>query len=112
MGRLGVNLGRKNEKKLQKDVTKISKNFYTTIEQKLIYPPSLKAKLYFASMKSLIYYVFREDPEYSLDFQYWRDKGWFEKDYYYDTKIGIGAKFIGNRIERAISKNAGGVKEK
>jgi len=44
----------------------------------------------------------------SCDYQYWKQKGWLDEDYYYDTVISLFkncyVKLIENRMKRRMSK--------
>jgi hypothetical protein len=41
--------------------------------------------------------------ETSRDFTYYRDKGWFEADYFYPTRLGVLKKATGSLVDSIIA---------
>lgn len=84
-----------NKKNIQK-IKKVSKNFY-----KELMNPSLKAP---SIGRLMIFRITRTNIKLSLndenyDYRYFKEKGWFESNYYYNTSLGPIKKIIGHLID-------------
>lgn len=79
------------QKKITQKIKKASVRFY----KKLIYPtlptPSF-FKLMIFRMGRTVQMLFHEK---SRDYHYYKEKGWFESDYYYDVSLGFIKKLVG-----------------
>jgi len=40
------------------------------------------------------------------DYTYYRDKGWFESDYFYPSRLGLFKKAFGSVVDHTASRNA------
>ncbi len=45
--------------------------------------------------------------ETSRDFTYYRDKGWFESDYFYPTRLGVLKKATGSLVDWFTARRVG-----
>ena len=96
----------KYKTKLIKDIEILSHKLYDAIKTGRQLSPTLNDLIFFMSMRCKMINV-RE--YYPCDYQYWKKKGWLDKDYFFDTKIDLFKKiyvnFIESRIKNQISKN-------
>jgi multimeric flavodoxin WrbA len=82
----------KGQKKIEMIIDRQSKKFYSQIMKKEYPSPSLiKLALFRMSRTSLKIML---DESYK-DYKYYREKGWFESDYYYPVKLGLFKKLTG-----------------
>jgi Multimeric flavodoxin WrbA len=76
----------RQQKKNSKKIKLASKNFYKELMRKKKPKPSLFNLLVFRMARTSRKLIL--DEEY-YDYTYFKEKGWFESDYYYDTSLGI-----------------------
>ncbi len=81
----------KQNKKMVKTMQKASKRFYKSLQKPRFPSPSLFRLMMFRISRNMIKNI---DPKYR-DHQHFKEKGWFESDYYYDVSFGIGKKIVG-----------------
>lgn len=79
------------KKKLTKEVRKSAARFYKELLRPMP-PPSFFRLIMFRMARTSIRSM---DKQYK-DYRYYKEKGWFESDYYYPTRLGIIKKIIGN----------------
>lgn len=82
----------KDQEKIEKTIEKHSKRFYSKLLKNKYPTPSLLKLMMFrwarSSMKSKL------NEEYK-DYRYYKEKGWFESDYYYPVKLSFIKKMFG-----------------
>lgn len=79
------------EQKLIKEIQKASKRFFKQMMRPSISSPSLYRLMMFRTSRNIIKNV---NPKFR-DHQYFKEKGWFESGYYYETSLGVGKKLAG-----------------
>jgi multimeric flavodoxin WrbA len=85
--------------KCLKEIDKSSKKFYRSIKNSKLKSPSLHDIITFKVWKINAAACKDSIPE---DFSYWKEKGWFDKDYYYDVKIAWHVRIASMLIEKII----------
>ena len=91
----------KNKEEVIKEIEQISKKLNTELQKKKKPSPSLYELTYFRIMRILVNLTKKEVP---LDYEYWKNKGWFETDFYCDAKISIISNLLAKRIEKRVQK--------
>ena len=86
----------KERLKRDKILAKQSQKFYTKLI-KADYPPPTLFKLMGFRMGRTSMRL--ELDETSRDYTFYRDKGWFESDYFYPVRLGVGKKAIGSLFD-------------
>ncbi len=81
------------KKGLQKKIKRYAGQFFRDISQRRRYNPSMKNLFYFSVMKAF-YQLGKE--EQTLDYRYWRDRGWFELDFFHP--IGFPKNLMGRTL--------------
>jgi multimeric flavodoxin WrbA len=81
----------KQEKKLEKEIGKAAGRFYKKLKTDSIPSPSSGRLFRFRVSRHLVEVL---APEFR-DYQYYKENGWFESDYYYETDIGLLKKCVG-----------------
>jgi len=90
------------QKKLKQEVNKSAARFYREL-LKPTPPPSFFRLIMFRIARTSV----KSIDKNCKDYQYYQEKGWFESDYYYPTRLGIIMKMVGNLsdfIGRQITK--------
>ncbi len=86
----------KGQEKIDRALLKQSKRFYANLVKPAYPIPSLLKLMIFrmgrTSMRQML-------DERSRDYKYYAEKGWFESDYYYPTRLGILKKAAGNLFD-------------
>ena len=81
----------KQTQKLQKKVEKAAERFYKNLQKETTPSPSL--------LKLMIFRITRKNiqaiGEKYKDYRYFKEKGWFKSEYYYDTSLGFLKKMAG-----------------
>jgi multimeric flavodoxin WrbA len=107
VGRFGVQIPSFKKAERQKEIAQLSKRFINSIQNKKFIKPSFWAVLYFKIMQVLVRDILKKN--FNLDYQYWKDKGWFKSDYFKKGKIGWFKNLLTNIIvffiKRKIEKN-------
>ncbi len=50
--------------------------------------------------------ILRELDETARDYTYWRDKGWFESDYFYPVRLNVFQKAVGGLLDYFLARRA------
>lgn len=79
------------EKKLQQEIKKSSERFYKRLIRSTPSFPSFFRLMLFRMTRTAIQTA---DVHY-FDYYYYKGQGWFESDYYYETKLGLIKKMMG-----------------
>lgn len=79
------------EEKLKREMERLAGRFHRTLNRKAPPVPSLWQLLQFRFSRTGI----RVSGVKLYDYDYFRDKGWFTSDYYYETKLGPFKKLVG-----------------
>lgn len=91
--------------KVIKEITALSQKLFNAIKTGVRPSPTLYDLIFFRAMKCKAMKI-REHLPY--DYEYWKEKGWLDKDYYLDVRINpfknLLAKFIEGRIKKEMSK--------
>ncbi len=86
----------KEKQKFDKTLAEHSERFHKRMQKRALPSPTLMDVMAFSmaktSMRNLL-------DERSRDYTYYRDKGWFESDYYYPVRIGLALKAISRLSE-------------
>lgn len=86
----------KEKQKFDKSLAAHSRRFHKRMQKPAMPSPTLMGVMAFSmartSMKNLL-------DERSRDYTYYRDKGWFESDYYYPARVGLALKATGRLSE-------------
>lgn len=80
------------KKRLTQEMKKAARRFHDGLMRPVPPSPSLSRLMIFRMHRSSIMGVDRE----LKDYQYFKEAGWFESDYYYDTELGPVKKVAGN----------------
>lgn len=84
------------QQKIDRDLAKHSQKFYNLLTKPAYPTPSWLQLLGFRMSRTMI---MQAGPE-RVDHQYFADKGWFESDYYYPTRLGVFKRAAGNLADR------------
>lgn len=90
---------RQNERILAKH----SKRFYTSLVKKEQANPSIMELIMFRMSRTSIKVMLTEEAR---DFTYYRDKGWFEADFFYPVKLNPFKKVIGKLLDFIAARSA------
>ena len=85
----------KQQQKIDRDLAKHSQRFYNLLAKPAYPPPTWFQLLGFRMSRTMI---MQTNPEW-IDHQYFADKGWFESDYYYPTRLGVLKRAAGGLAE-------------
>lgn len=108
VGRITVKMSlyEKNEEKVKKEIIKLGEKLVEGLSKNKKPKPGLYELTYFRIMRVMVDYTKNEVP---LDYQHWKNEGWFDSDFYCDAKISLTknllAKSIEKRVQKAINKN-------
>ena len=83
----------KEERKLEKSLARQSRRFHETL-MKPSYPAPTLFKLMAFRMSRTSMRLELDDESY--DYRYYKDKGWFESEYFYPTRLGPMKKLAGS----------------
>ncbi len=87
-----------NEKYVKKTMNKmdhLANDFLKALNQTTQSRPSYYDIYLFNGLKSKTYMS-------EADYNYWKERGWLDGDYYYDIKISIGKRLFGHSLNRMI----------
>lgn len=87
----------KEQRKIDRALTDLSKRFYARLEKPAHPTPSLFMLMGFRMGRTTI--IQRADPG-CRDYRYYSEKGWLESDYYYPTRLGVLKKAAGKLFDR------------
>ncbi len=91
---------RKEKQKMDRDLAEQSRRFYATL-MKSAYPVPTLFKLWVFRMARTSIKLTLNDG--NPDYTYFRDKGWFQSDYYYPTRLGVLKKAAGSLFDSMAS---------
>jgi multimeric flavodoxin WrbA len=86
-------LTKKDQEKIEKIIDKHSKKFYSKLLKNKYPTPSLLKLMMYRWARSSMKSMLNEDYK---DYRYYKEKGWFESDYYYPVKLNLVKKLSGN----------------
>ncbi|SES63892.1 Multimeric flavodoxin WrbA [Natronincola peptidivorans] len=79
------------QKKLKQEMKKLSDRFYRGLSHSTLSVPSFSRLMVFRMTRASLQSIGEE----SYDYSYYKDQGWFESDYYYETRLGPIKKSVG-----------------
>lgn len=77
--------------KEKKKIEKASEKFYQKLMKNKLYKPGLYDLVYFKMWQLNTKACKKDNP---ADFNYWQEKGWLNRNYYYDVKVGPFKKIL------------------
>jgi multimeric flavodoxin WrbA len=80
------------QQKLTQEIKKVSKRFYKELMRPMTPTPSFFKMMMFRFQRTG--YLIAMDEKFK-DYRYFKEKGWFESDYYYDSSLGFIKKLAG-----------------
>jgi multimeric flavodoxin WrbA len=83
----------KDQQKIDQTIDKLSKRFYATLVNSTFPEPTMFKLMLFRMGRTTIK---QKLDDSSRDYRYYADKGWFDSDYYYPTRLGLLKKIAGN----------------
>jgi len=86
----------KEEQKLDRILARQIQQFYETLKKPAFPMPALLMLMGFRMGRTSMRL---ELDERSFDYRYYRDKGWFESDYFYPVHLGSLKKAAGNLFD-------------
>jgi multimeric flavodoxin WrbA len=86
----------KQQQQIDRALAKQSKRFYARLAKPAYPVPSLFRLMLFRIGRTM---VNRKADPASLDYRYFADKGWFESDYYYPTRLGALKRIAGHFMD-------------
>jgi multimeric flavodoxin WrbA len=86
----------KGQKKIDKIIDNQSKKFYSKLIKKEYPTPSLFKLMMFRMSRTSLKLMLNEKYE---DYRYYKEKGWFESDYYYPVKLNQFKKITGKLFD-------------
>ncbi|MFX4263284.1 flavodoxin family protein [Pelotomaculum propionicicum] len=89
-------------KKIDDEAEKAAKRFYDSLTRNSDPVPSLKEVIMFRSVRAFHSIA----AGFPRDHQYYREQGWLDSDYYYETRLGWHKKLAGRWVERQALKQA------
>jgi multimeric flavodoxin WrbA len=90
----------RDQQKIDRARVRQAKQFYAGLAKPAYPAPSLLMLAVFRTFRSKI----RQASDYSSrDYRHYADKGWFESDYYYPTRLGPLKKVVGHLIDSVVS---------
>ncbi|MBN1646741.1 MAG: NAD(P)H-dependent oxidoreductase [Spirochaetales bacterium] len=92
----------KGQKKNDLLIDRQSRAFFRQLVKNEYRKPTLFEMLMFRMARTRIKMMLDESYR---DYTYYRDKGWFESEFYYPVKIGIFKRIFGNMIDRIMTKS-------
>ena len=95
----------KERQKIDRTLVEQSRRFHDRLGRPL-YPPPTLFKLWGFRMARTIVRLTLDDTD--RDYRYYQEKGWFQSDYYYPTRLGAVKKAAGNLFDSMATKNARG----
>ena len=93
----------KGQKKINEIIDKQSKKFYTTLIKKEYPAPSLPKLMIFRMSRTSAKIILNEQYK---DYTYFKEKGWFESDYYYPVKLNFFKRITGIFFDKMAIKMA------
>lgn len=93
----------KGQNKIDKIINKQSKQFYSTLVKKEYPAPSLPKLIIFRMSRTSVKTMLNEKYK---DYTFFKEKGWFESDYYYPVKLNLFKKITGIFFDKIAIKMA------
>ncbi|MDD4898385.1 MAG: flavodoxin family protein [Methanocellales archaeon] len=93
----------KGQMKIDKIIDKQSKRYYETLIKKEYPTPTLFKLMIFRMSRTSAKLMLNEDYR---DYTYYKEKGWFESDYYYPVKLNPFKKLIGRFFDMMATRSA------
>jgi multimeric flavodoxin WrbA len=87
----------KAQRKIDRALDRLSKRFYARLTKPNLPVPSMIWLMAFRMGRTSMFQMLDDN---SRDFRYYAEKGWFESDYYYPTRLGILKKVAGKLFDR------------
>ncbi|AGK96686.1 flavodoxin family protein [Clostridium pasteurianum] len=81
------------QRKISKKIKKTSVRFFRELMRPAPSPPSFFKLMVFRLTRTSMMLILNKKY---YDYRYFKEKGWFESDYYYDTSLGFIKKIAGN----------------
>jgi len=97
-------MSEKEREKIDSIVFAHSKRFHAGLSQPQFPVPALFKVWAFRAARTSMRVMLDET---SRDFTYYRDKGWFEADYYYPTRLGVLKKATGSLVDSITARMTG-----
>lgn len=91
----------KDRKKMERAIAGQSHRFYDRLSRPVFAPPSLFQLMVFRMARTSIE---AQIDDGNRDHDYYRDRGWFDSDYYYPTKLSPLKKAIGALFDRVFGR--------
>ena len=92
----------KRQKKIDKIIDKQSKRFYSTLIKKEYPAPTLFKLMIFRMSRTSIKLMLNENYK---DYRYYKEKGWFESDYFYPVKLNPFKKLTGRFFDMIATRS-------
>ncbi len=86
----------KQKTKLQLEIKRAAKRFYNSLIQIQPPAPSFLRLMIFRMTRTSLKHLEKLDLR---DYHYYKEKGWFESDYYYDTSLALLKKLAGKLFD-------------
>jgi multimeric flavodoxin WrbA len=86
----------KDQQRIDKALAEQSKRFYARLAKPAYPVPTLFRLMIFRMSRTMISQML---DDRSRDYRYYADKGWFESDYYYPTRLGAPKKIAGHLFD-------------
>jgi len=86
----------KEQQKIDRNLAEQSKRFYALLAKSAYPVPTLFQLMVFRMGRTTVNR--KADPK-SIDYRYYAEKGWFESDYFYPTRLGVLKKAVGNLFD-------------
>jgi multimeric flavodoxin WrbA len=86
----------KDQRKIDRAIAALSKRFHARLAKPAYPVPTLDKLMIFRMGRTTIN---QSLDDRSLDYRYYKDKGWFKSDYYYPTRLGALKKVAGNLFD-------------
>jgi multimeric flavodoxin WrbA len=93
----------KEAAKVERGLVRHSQRFYECLT-KVDYPAPTLFKLMTFRMGRTSMRLELDDTSY--DYRYYRDRGWFESDYFYPTRLGMGKRLVGQLFDTVAARMA------
>jgi len=91
----------KEQEHLNSDLDKLSKKFFSTMVHKRFPTPTIFKLLIFRMSRTSIRLLLDENW---IDYRYYFQKGWFDSDYFYQTRLGPLKKLLGKSFDFLFGK--------
>jgi multimeric flavodoxin WrbA len=86
----------KHQQKIDRALVRQAKRFYAGLAKPAHPAPTLLMLIVFRVGRSTIHQMLDDS---SRDYRYYAEKGWFESDYYYPTRLGVLKKVAGHLVD-------------